>query len=320
MSHRGPGETLPTIAPSIVGLEVGPRRADIDARWLMAYAAASALHQPASFDTTAADGPLAHPLFPVCYEWPLLVEIRASAIGDAAAPFGVHASHRLHLHRLPRAGDELSSVARITTVAARRSGTLVVARLVTRDAGGAVVSETDYGSLYRGVPVADGALAALREGLADAASPDHGGSAADAQRDDAPAPAAQGPTRLDAMASAPRWTHAVDVPYHLGHVYTECARIWNPIHTDLAVARAAGLPGPILHGTATLALAVSRIVERDLAGDSRAVRGIDARFTGMVPLPSTFTVRAGARDRHGIAFEAVDAAGARVLSQGVLRL
>jgi len=25
-------------------------------------------------------------------------------------------------------------------------------------------------------------------------------------------------------------------------VYTECARIWNPIHTDAAVAKAAGLP------------------------------------------------------------------------------
>ena len=41
------------------------------------------------------------------------------------------------------------------------------------------------------------------------------------------------------------------------HVYTEGARIWNPIHTDAAVAARAGLPGIILHGTATLALAVS---------------------------------------------------------------
>ena len=41
------------------------------------------------------------------------------------------------------------------------------------------------------------------------------------------------------------------------HVYTECARIWNPIHTDVAYARAAGLPDIILHGTATLALSVS---------------------------------------------------------------
>ena len=80
------------------------------------------------------------------------------------------------------------------------------------------------------------------------------------------------------------------------HVYTECARIWNPIHTDVAVARAAGLPGLILHGTATLALAVSRVVARDLRRATPArVREIAVRFTGMVPMPSTVTVRAGAR-------------------------
>jgi len=32
------------------------------------------------------------------------------------------------------------------------------------------------------------------------------------------------------------------------------------IHTDIAVARPAGLPGIILHGTATLALAVSYVL------------------------------------------------------------
>jgi acyl dehydratase len=290
----------PTIAASIVGTETGPQRAAIDARWLMAYAAAAGSHRPPCFDTTAAGGPVAHPLFPVCYEWPLLLEIRARAIGDAAAPFGVHATHRLRLHRLPQAGDELTSTARVTSVSVRRAGTLVVARLVTRDAGGDLVSETDYGSLYRGVflagPADEGADTSSSRELAL-----HGTASA-------PSPA------------PPRWTERMDVPYHLAHVYTECARIWNPMHTDLAVARAVGLPGPILHGTATLALAVSRLVERDLDGHCRAVRGIEARFSGMVPLPSTFTVRAGARDLHSIAFEAVDGAGARVLSEGVLRL
>jgi acyl dehydratase len=290
------------IAPSIVGLEIEPHRTAIDARWLMAYAAAAGAHRPACFDTTAPDGPLAHPLFAVCYEWPLLLEIRARAIDPTAAPLGVHLSHRLVLHRLVRAGDELTSTARVTAVAARRSGTLVMTRLVTRDARDHIVSETDYGSLYRGVSLTG---PASDEGPHRPA-PD--GAARDAEAV---------PTRA---AAPPRWTERVEVPYHLGHVYTECARIWNPIHTDLAVARAAGLPGPILHGTATLALAVARIVARDLAGDSRAVRGIAARFTGMVPLPSTFTVHAGARDPHGIAFEAVDERGARVLSEGALHL
>jgi acyl dehydratase len=57
------------------------------------------------------------------------------------------------------------------------------------------------------------------------------------------------------------------IPNHAGHVYTETARIYNPIHTDAEVARRAGLPGPILHGTATLAMAVSEVVRVAAAGD-----------------------------------------------------
>ena len=103
-------------------------------------------------------------------------------------------------------------------------------------------------------------------------------------------------------------------------MYTECARIWNPIHTDAAVARAAGLPAIILHGTATLALAVSRVVTRELGGDVTGVRGVAARFTGFVRLPSVITVRGRGRQATTIAFDAVGADGSSVLGEGVLSI
>jgi acyl dehydratase len=121
-------------------------------------------------------------------------------------------------------------------------------------------------------------------------------------------------------AGAARWDTPVSVGAGAAHVYTEGARIWNPIHTDRAVALAAGLPGIILHGTATLALAVSRVVRADLGGDATRVRGIRARFSGMVGLPSTFVVRGRARDAAHIAFDAVDADGRPVLSEGSISL
>jgi acyl dehydratase len=102
----------------------------------------------------------------------------------------------------------------------------------------------------------------------------------------------------------------------MAHVYTECARIYNPIHTDAALAHAAGLPAIILHGTATLALAVSRVVARDLGGDPSRVRGVGVRFTGMVTLPSRLTVRGRAPRTCGIAFDAVGPDGAPVLTEG----
>ena len=101
-------------------------------------------------------------------------------------------------------------------------------------------------------------------------------------------------------------------------MYSECARIWNPIHTDVAVAQRAGLSAPILHGTATLALAVSRIAARDLGGAAERVREIHVRFSGMVPMPSMLIVRRRAMHDRRLAFDAVTPDGAPILSQGAL--
>ena len=280
----------PAISTGIVGIEVGPVVAPIDARWLMAYAAGLGERDPRFFDTGGPDGPMAHPLFPVCYEWPVALALRAKTIADELAPLSVHATHHLSIARPPRAGDTLSTTARVIGIRRRRSGTLVTSRFTTVDADGAPVSITDYGSVYRGVE-ADG----------------------DAE---------DGQSRIlrEVDGGAVTWREVVDVDAGAAHVYTECARIWNPIHTDIAVAKAAGLPDLILHGTATLALAVSRVVHRELAGDARRVREVAGRFTGMVLLPSRFTVeRRAGTPADGVAFDAVDERGARVLSGGSVR-
>jgi acyl dehydratase len=276
----------PRLSAGIVGTTAGPWGHEIDARWLMAYAAALGESDPRYYDTVAPGGPLAHPLFAVCYEWPMALAVRATALGEDVARWGVHASHQLVIHRAPRAGDRLVTTARVVAVERRRAGTLVVVGFETVDAAGRPVTSTLYGSLYRGVDA---------EGAAPAAPP--------------PPAAAPGPVR---------WEVPVAVPAQAAHVYTECARIWNPIHTDVAVARAAGLPGLILHGTATLGLALSRVVARDLGGEPRRVGRLAARFTGMVPLPSTFVVRGRGRDGGRLAFDAVDAAGQPVLSDGAV--
>jgi len=118
-------------------------------------------------------------------------------------------------------------------------------------------------------------------------------------------------------ASFPEYSK-IDVPGNAAHVYTECARIWNPIHTDIAYARAAGLPTIILHGTATLALSVSRLLQQfDI--DAAAVRRVQCRFSGMVEMPSTLSVHAARQDTT-VRFETRNAAGETVIGRGVLLL
>jgi acyl dehydratase len=261
----------------------------VDARWLMAYASGLGETDARYYDTVAPGGPLAHPLFAVCYEWPPLVTLREKVVGDALAPYSVHATHDLLVSRPPRAGDTLATSARVVAIERRRAGTLLVARLRTVDAEGRVVTTTDYGSVYRGVDAE--AEGRVEEPLAGASA---------------------------VVPGDVGWESRIDLPAWAAHVYTECARIWNPIHTDVAVARGAGLPAIILHGTATLALAVSQVVARDLGGDAARVRRVRARFTGMVRLPGIVRVRGRGRSGTTIAFDAAGPDGASVLGEGAL--
>jgi acyl dehydratase len=291
----------PVVSSAIVGTEVGPLAQPIDARWLMAYAAGLGEPDARYYDTRRPGGPAAHPLFSVCYEWPLALEIRAKTLGAGVAARGVHATHHVVIHRPPRAGDTLLTSACVAAVARRRTGTLVTTRFTTVDERGAPVTTTDHASIYRGVECD-------RE-----ASVGHPGLGAWTTRRGQRADPASG-GRGDADV---RWTEAVAVAAEAAHVYTECARIWNPIHTDIAVARSVGLPGLILHGTAILALALSRVVRHDLGGDPAGVRELGGRFTGMVLMPSTFTVRALGAPRDGrVAFDAAGADGLPVLGDG----
>ncbi|HEY5637129.1 MAG TPA: MaoC/PaaZ C-terminal domain-containing protein [Burkholderiales bacterium] len=284
MPEPGPGATA--LPASLVGAEAGPLEHAIDARWLMAYAAA--LGETDARYTDTGGTLLAHPLFAVCYEWPAALAVRGHWIPAAVADRVVHATHDLTIHRAPRAGDRLQTRARIVSLEARRPGAFLVTRMETRDADGELVTVTEYGSLYRGVGL-EGAGAAP-----------------------APRPAA-GPVAGADLAEA----GDVRVAATLAHVYTECARIWNPIHTDLAHARAAGLPGIILHGTATLALSVSRVLAAK-GVDPAAVRRIRARFSGMVPMPSTLSVSA-VRQGDALLF-GTTCAGAPVITGGVIDL
>jgi len=275
-------------AARLAGITVGPTAVTVDARWLMAYAAGLGESDPRYYDTIASGGPMPHPLFSVCYEWPLALTLRAKTMDEAVARRGVHAFHNLVVHRPPRSGEGLRASARVVGVQRVRAGTLVVIRFSTTDRTGVAVTTTDHGSIYRGVEL----------------------------KGDEVAPSAGQAAAAGARADGSRWQAPIDISLQLPHVYTECARIYNPIHTDAAVARAAGLPAIILHGTATLALAVSQVVAHDFDGDPSRVRGVAARFSGMVTVPSRLTVRGGAVIDGGVAFDVVRPDGGSVLSDG----
>ncbi|MBI4610785.1 MAG: MaoC family dehydratase N-terminal domain-containing protein [Candidatus Rokubacteria bacterium] len=268
----------------IVGATMGPLTETVEAEWLAAYAAALQW-KPGS--------PEPHPLFPVCYEWPALVAIRAKTIPDEISPRGVHATHDLIIHRLPRPGDRLWITAKITRVEARSPGAYVVTRLETVDREGAPVTTTENGTLYLGI----GVTGAHPAGATRASDADH-------------------TEREHPEGATPPWEARVPIAGDLAHVYSEASRIWNSIHTERVAAVAAGLPDVILHGTATLALAVSKILEHESEAPARVGR-IACRFSGMVFMPSTLIVRGSCQGSH-CSFEALTEDGRSAVDRGIL--
>jgi len=289
------------IDSSIVGTETEPFVHEIDARWTMAYAAGLGDALPRYLDTRRPQGVVAHPLFPVCVEWPVMLglgrQLSQASLTAEESVRAVHATHDLIVHRAMRPGDRLTTRATIAGIERRKPGAFLTVRLDSADSGGRPVCETWEGRIYRGVEVVGPDRFATEAPVMPARKKSNGGARAEI------------PIPISAVAA---------------HVYTECARIWNPVHTDAAVAAAAELPAIILHGTATLALAISRIVEVEAGNAPERVVRAAGRFAGMVLMPSEIKLRILSRETSagvdGVFFEVLNAEGQRAIRDGFVGL
>ncbi len=287
------------ISTSLVGMSVDAMQHDVDERWTMAYAAALDDCQPCYFDTTERGGVVAHPVFGVCPEWAVIVASRDESLNRGVTPAevltSVHATHDTTIHRLIRPGDRLKTTLEMVGMVQIRPGAKSTTRLRTVDADGAPVTTTTQDGIYLG-----------QHAVGD-------------DRPDADPPV---PIEVERVGEPIE----VAVPISAGapHTYTECARIWNPIHTDKAVALASGLPDIILHGTANLAHGVSAVVAHRAGGRPELVHRIICRFAAMVRVPSTITVRIwdALKTAEGFAvpFEVLNAEGAPAVKDGIVLL
>ena len=266
----------------------------VDARWLMAYAAGLGDCSPVYCDNSAG-GIVAHPVFPVCLEWPVLLSLHDTVPGytsvtTAEHTRGVHGFHDTHHFRPIVVGDVLTTQAKIIGLYRSQAGAMMTLRLDTSDAGGELVCRSYMLNIGRGVGVIgdDTILESL---------PETPYVCADAKASD----------------GIPMEIRAGDA-----HIYTECSRIWNPIHTDRAVALAAGLPDIILHGTAIVGKAVSVLLDRFVSSDVDRVSRLGGRFTGMVTMPSTLHLMVQATRGGTVSFDIVDHDNRAVFSRGYI--
>jgi acyl dehydratase len=169
----------------------------------------------------------------------------------------------------------------ILGVRATRAGALSSTRLTVTDAESGVLLSTSVSrALYRGVAV---------------------------EGEDRP----EAPTIFDAPPTGESTaTVETNIPLDRGFAH---------LHTERAVAREAGLPDIIIHGTAIWALAGRTLIERYSPNRSLLLRRLSGRFSAMVPAASAITVRHArlAADPGRVIFTVLNAEGNAAVSEGV---
>lgn len=196
-----------------------------------------------------------HPVQPIAAEWcaPLGWSPAWSAAWQDYGGRAVHAWHELVFHRELLLPLRCRLSAEVVAQRPTRAGAMTVVRYAATADDGPVWT-THAGVLWRGATTV--ASGDLRE-------PDL----------DDPGPVVA----------------AIQVPVaaDFAHRYSQASGIWNPVHTDPEAARAAGFGAPILHGSATLGLALTALQEH--VGASR-LEELSVRFIAPVLLPDVLTV------------------------------
>lgn len=265
-----------------VGQSIAPTSWTATTRAALAYAAALDAND-AGLLRDDADNFAVLPTQIVTPEWAAALQLRnVAALGltPAEAMRGVHAGQDTRfLKPIPR-DRALRTEATIVGARGVRSGAMMTVRYATYDAD-VLVAETLSRSVYRGVETEGADI--------DAVSPVH--------------------------ESAIDLTHAtpLSLPRGFAHLYSECAAIWNPIHTERRVALMAGLPDIIVHGTALWALAGLALMRH--ARGQRLSR-LACRFVHPLVAGEDATLHFGAEGKRA-SFEIRNDTGVACVSDGI---
>jgi acyl dehydratase len=278
----------------IVGRALPEETLLVTTRMALAYAAAiDERARPCNDDL--ADDFMAPPSFCVSLEWRWTLMSRKQGRGLVPEELSrfVHMGQNTQFLSPIRPGMRVRVTGRTVEVRQTKAGALVRTQLEISDtATGAPLTRTLIASLARGVAVCG----------PDRSLPD----IADITENWSP-PAERERTRLH----LDRW---------FAHRYTECTRIWNPIHTERAFARSAGLAEPIVHGTALWALVGREIVARYAPGAPERLTVLAGRFAAMVLPNSQIVIEHGRLENDGdIAFVLRNEVGDNAIVQGFAR-
>ena len=237
-----------------------------------------------------AAGDLAPPVFAIVPAFQALATASVTVIPADMIMRILHGEQDFHYHAPIRPGVTLTTRAAPIGLRSRSSGVTVCVRGETRDAAsGELVVEQYMTSFVRG---------AEAESEAGEEAPPHGFDEALRDRE----PVAEASQTFDADQTF-RYSKASGDPM--------------PIHLDEAIAKAAGLPGIIIHGLCTMAFTSVAAIEHGCPDDPTRLRRLAVRFARTVQPGQTITTRLWDAGEGALAYETTSGEGDLVIKDGL---
>ncbi len=258
----------------------------VDPVRVSAYAAATNRSGP-----VPAPGECAPPVFAAVTAWSAIRAAVSDVVPPEALPTIVHGEQDMHFLAPLVVGSAVTTRAEPYSVRVARSGTRYTVRASTVQAEGSQPVVEQYVTLFlRG---RTGGISAGPD------KPDH---------------AFPEPTERP-------WETTFQVDEDQARRYASASGDDMPIHVNDGFARSVGLPGVVLHGLCTLAMAGDAVLRMVAGGEARRLRRLAARFAGHVVPGDRVQVSLwrgpdGGHGRRRHVFEA-RAAGRPVLSHGL---
>ena len=254
----------------------------------LAYAAATNANLPAYTGKDA----IAPPMFGVAFS----VKALSAPLFDPELQVDmmrlVHGDQDMKFLRPVRAGDVITSTSRVKDVLDKTTGELLVVDVTSKNQRGETVLEATSGLFVRGPRKKESLEAEKREREAEE-------------------------TAWNAKGVAWTATQTVDADQSLR--YADASGDHNPIHKDEAMAKAAGLPGIILHGLCTMAF-VHNAAVRQVGGDPTRIKRLAVRFNRPVLMGDTLTIEARGDAGGPWLLRMTNQAGVVVLKSGLVEL
>jgi acyl dehydratase len=284
---------------SFVGAKFRPLTLEISARRCMNFAAGIFDPSACYLDDLRPGGIVAHPMLVPALTWQISSRFQEYLIAQdfpfAVARRQVHYTESIVWHRLLHPNDRLTVEGQIVAILPHRSGSHLMVQYKATDSDGQPVFSETTGAMLRGVRCLDQGRCLQQPELA-----------------------------VDQSGSSSLWEQSIELHPLAALVYDGCAEVSFPIHSSIAFAQSVGLPGTLMQGTATLAMALSELIRRESSGNPRHVRRLDCRFVGMVFPGSRIIVRLHERvesaELTALRWSVCDHQGAVAIQDGKLEI